>query len=156
MVPIAKKKSCNGISGIEPRYMTKEERQRIETAVTCRDCDYLPKHKDAGKVFENAEGDFQLMHNGIRTYTDTHYGSFNIEIIRRLKGHHEPQEEVVFYHVLKHIQNNGIIMELGSFWAYYSLWFLNENSKRKAILVEPLEDALEAGQRNFWLNKKNR
>jgi FkbM family methyltransferase len=94
------------------------------------------------------------MHNGIRTYTNTHYGSYNLEVIRRLRGHHEPQEELVFSEVLKRIPSNGSMIELGSFWAYYSLWFLKEIENGKTILVEPVPSALRAGQLNFELNDR--
>jgi len=94
------------------------------------------------------------MHNGLRIFVDSHYGSYNTEIIRRLHGHHEPQEERAFFEVLRTIRHGGTIMELGSFWAYYSLWFLTVVPESKAILVEPLESSLHAGQKNFELNQR--
>ena len=50
------------------------------------------------------------------------------------------------------MKKKRVILELGSFWSYYSLWFLSVVEQAKAILVEPLEGALEAGRRNFDLN----
>ena len=44
------------------------------------------------------------------------------------------------------------MLELGSFWAYYSMWFLQKVSGGRAVLVEPVPSALEAGKRNFALN----
>jgi hypothetical protein len=45
------------------------------------------------------------------------------EIVKRLWGHHEPQEEKVFHEVLKQIRPGGVMIELGAYWGYYSLWF---------------------------------
>ncbi len=44
------------------------------------------------------------------------------------------------------------MLELGSFWAYYSKWFLQQVSNGTAVLVEPVPSALAAGKRNFTLN----
>jgi hypothetical protein len=78
------------------------------------------------------------MHNGIKVYTDSHYGDFNVKIIEKLKGVHEPQEEKVFYEVLKSINEGGKMLELGAFWAYYSLLFNKEVKNAQIFLVEPV------------------
>jgi FkbM family methyltransferase len=80
------------------------------------------------------------------------------EIITNLRGHHEPQEEYVFYKILEKLnleQNSkqSIILELGSFWAYYSMWFLKEVKGSRAILLEPDKRRLEIGKKNFKLNQ---
>lgn len=125
---------------------------RVRLAVACRDCDGIPKVEDAGCVRSSPDGDYQVMHNGIRVFCDTHYGPYNVEVIRRLRGHHEPQEEAVFHRVLTQLPADAVMLELGSFWAYYSLWFLKRIPDGRAILVEPVPAALRAGQRNFALN----
>ncbi len=129
-----------------------ESQQRVTLAIKCRDCNDLPRVADAGKVFEAGGNSVQMMHNGIQTYCSSHYGPYNVEVIRQLKGVHEPQEERVFHEVLKQIAGGATIMELGSFWAYYSLWFLQTIRGSRAILIEPVPAALEAGKRNFALN----
>jgi FkbM family methyltransferase len=128
--------------------------ERIEAAVACRDCESIPKVSNAGMVLSSAGGAYQVMHNGLRVYVDSHYGHYNTEVIRRLKGHHEPQEESVFNEVLKTIPSNGVMLELGSSWAYYSLWFISSVEGGRGIMVEPLASSLEAGERNFALNAK--
>lgn len=45
-------------------------------------------------------------------------------------------------------------MELGSFWAYYSLWFLEAVPEARAFLIEPDEFRMTAGRRNFELNQR--
>lgn len=128
------------------------EQERIDLALLCNDCDGIPKVSDAGLVTSGEHGEVQVMHNGIHLYCDSHYGAYNVEVIRGLCGHHEPQEEAVFHEVLKHIETGSVMLELGSFWAYYSLWFLNQIPQGRTILVEPVPSALEAGERNFSLN----
>lgn len=128
------------------------DQERIQLAVSCRDCESVPKVADAGEVINSPGGAYQLMHNGVKAFVDSHYGDYNTEVIRRLRGHHEPQEEKVFHEVLQQLGSGSRILEVGSFWAYYSLWFLNTIEQSRAYLVEPLESALEAGRRNFALN----
>ncbi len=132
--------------------LSETDQQRVALAVSCRDCNILPRVDHAGETQGEGSDAVQLMHNGIRTYCGTHYGDYNVEVIRQLRGIHEPQEERVFHEVLKQIPAGGTILELGSFWAYYSMWFLKEVAQGRAVLIEPVPSALEAGERNFALN----
>ena len=125
---------------------------RISTAISCHDSAAVPKVADAGCVFGKGDSAYQVMHNGLKVYCDGHYGEWNVEIIQKLKGHHEPQEEAVFHEVLKRIKPGSLIVELGAFWAYYSMWFLKAVKDSRAILVEPVLSQMEQGKRNFKLN----
>lgn len=86
--------------------MKSKERKRIIATVSCNDCKSIPKVKNAGKVFSGKKK-YQLMHNGIKIVYGRYHGLWMAEIIRILKGHHEPQEEKVFYEVLKRVPNGG-------------------------------------------------
>ena len=130
------------------------ERERSDLAASCRDCDIIPKVNNAGEIVTVDGVELQIMHNGVRTRVDSHYGNYNVDVIRRLRGHHEPQEERVFHEILKTLPAGGTILELGSFWAYYSLWFLHEVQGGRAIMTEPVPEALEAGKRNFEINMR--
>jgi FkbM family methyltransferase len=44
------------------------------------------------------------------------------------------------------------MLELGAFWAYYSLWFKHRIPSGRAFMVEPDPAYLEVGRRNFDLN----
>src|SRR5687768_1816503 len=79
------------------------ERERIEMTVRCRDCDGIPKVERAGEILDEGGGLVQIMHNGIRVVAGGYYGSFMTEVIQRLQGHHEPQEELVFHEILKRV-----------------------------------------------------
>ena len=130
-----------------------EAERRIANAVACRDADYIPKVPDAGRVrLDEAGNRVQVMHNGLLVVEDGYYGSFITSIIERLRGHHEPQEEKVFYEVLKAVPPGSAMIELGCYWAYYSLWFQKAVPSARTFMVEPSGNALECGKRNFQLN----
>jgi FkbM family methyltransferase len=94
----------------------------------------------------------QIMHEGSRVVADGYCGNWMTRIIKSLRGHHEPQEELVFHHILKLARPGSLIMECGSFWAYYTNWFLGFVPDSCAVCVEPDENHLECGRRNLELN----
>jgi FkbM family methyltransferase len=132
--------------------LSPEEKQPITAAVSCTDCDGIPKVPQAGETFTGPAGPYQLMHNGVKIIGDCYYGRWMTEIIRILKGHHEPQEEKVFHEVLRYVSSPATMLELGSFWAYYSLWFHRHIEGARCYLIEPDPNNLEMGKRNFALN----
>jgi len=100
--------------------------------VSCRDCDAIPKVDRAGEVFEYRGETVQLMHNGVKVVAGGYHGDWMSQIINRLRGHHEPQEELIFHEIMKYIPASATMIELGGFWSYYSLWFLANNAKRRS------------------------
>jgi FkbM family methyltransferase len=128
------------------------ELARIALTVSCRDTDAIPKVPGAGSVADGV----QLMHNGVKVVEGGYYGEWMTEVIRILRGHHEPQEEVAFHAVLERLAATAgpapVMLELGSFWAYYSLWFKHRLPHGRAFMVEPDPAYLEVGRRNFELN----
>lgn len=125
---------------------------RVAMTVRCRDCDSIPKVKNAGGVFTEGSHTVQFMHNGVRVVAGGYHGDWMKQIIHDLKGHHEPQEERVFYEILKHISSDATMIELGGFWSYYSLWFLKDQPQRRSIVVEPDPNNLKIGKKNAELN----
>ena len=73
---------------------------RINMTVSCKDCDSIPKVKDAGKILTKSGNQIQLMHNGLKMSAGGYYGDWMSNIIEQLSGHHEPQEELVFHHLI--------------------------------------------------------
>ena len=133
--------------------MKDPETNRVELAALCRDADDIPKVPLAGSVQKGADGaTLQIMHNGIKVLADAYYDRFNTEIVKRLRGHHEPQEEKVFHEVLKQIRPGGVMIELGAYWGYYSLWFHKDIAGSTNYLIEADAENLTVGQRNFQLN----
>jgi FkbM family methyltransferase len=130
-----------------------ELRQRVLTTICCDDCEDLPKVEDAGKIFEtNDKNPYQLTHNGLKILKDCYYGSWMTTLIRLLHGHHEPQEEKIFHMVLKHMPSNAVMIELGSYWGYYSMWFQKEIEGARNFLIEPDPKNIIIGKNNFELN----
>jgi hypothetical protein len=64
------------------------------------------------------------------------------------------REELVVHHILKRLRGepDPVIVELGGFWAYYSIWALRTVGGR-ALLVEPDPSNLRVGRANLRLNR---
>ena len=73
-------------------------------------------------------------------------------MLRRTRGIHEPQEEIAFAAVLPLMPPGATILELGSYWAFYSAWFGRDVPGARCHLVESDPANLEVGPRNFRLN----
>jgi FkbM family methyltransferase len=130
---------------------------RTIMTIGCRDCDELPKCEGAGQIVEGPLFPIQIMHNGIKVKAGGYHGDWMAHVIRALRGHHEPQEEFVFNHLLRFCRHNTLIVELGCFWAWYSLWYLKEIPGSRAICIEPDPANLNVGIINSELNSmKNR
>lgn len=130
----------------------KDPAGRAAMTLACRDADGIPRVKDAGKSKTVKGVRVQVMHNGLYVKQDGYQGEWQAKIIEGLKGVHEPQEEKVFYEVLQRIKPGGIIMELGAWWSYYSMWFLKAVKNSKAICCEPDPENLALGIFNMNLN----
>lgn len=139
------------LSSSKPMIMTIGE--RAEMTISCKDSDYIPKVPKAGRVVRQGTKKVQIMHNGIKVLAGGYYGDLIETIISRLRGHHEPQEEKVFYEILKRItRKNPTMIEMGSFWAYYSLWFKAYTKEGVAICCEPDPKNILVGKENMRLN----
>ena len=125
---------------------------RVKRTIACRDTDYIPKVSRAGEVDLNHNPPYQIMHNGVKVELGGYHGDWMQEIITELQGHHEPQEEKVFYEVLKHLKREPVMLELGAYWAYYSLWFRKSFPDGTSYLIEPIRSNFELAKRNFELN----
>ena len=127
---------------------------RVLRTISADDTDDIPKVARAGEVFRENATTYQLMHNGVKIVKDCYYAPWISDIIYGLRGHHEPQEERVFYEVLKYIPGNATMIELGAYWGYYSLWFSQAIPGARNYLIEPDKELLAIGKENFLLNNK--
>ncbi|OGN61907.1 MAG: hypothetical protein A3F09_05760 [Chlamydiae bacterium RIFCSPHIGHO2_12_FULL_49_11] len=125
---------------------------RVAQTISIRDVDYIPKVAQAGQCFEEDGLCYQLMHNGLKVLQDSYYGKWGTDIIEGLQGHHEPQQEKVFYEVLKYIAPGAVMIELGCYWAYYSMWFAKEVVNARNCLIEPDPIRMKMGKAHFALN----
>ncbi len=126
--------------------------ERAQMTIACHDADELPRVKNAGSTTTIKGVKVQIMHNGLVVKKNGYQGEWQAETIKTLKGVHEPQEEKVFSEVIKRLKGPATMMELGSWWSYYSMWFVKEVPNAKAICCEPDPTNLELGRANIALN----
>lgn len=120
-------------------------RERIADVIKCPDNAAIPRVPEAGQV----RGGWVVMHNGIEVGGLTYYGGGVLQMLNRNRGVHEPQEERVFMEVLPFIESGSAMLELGAFWAFYSLWFATKVPGGRCFIVEPLPLCLLAAKTNF-------
>jgi hypothetical protein len=121
---------------------------RIADVLACPDNAVLPRVPGAGQV----NGRVQVMHNGLKVAKDCYYRWRGTAMFAATGGVHEPQEERVFAEVLKWVPPDGVMIELGAYWGFYSLWFAHTVARARCVLVEPVLSNLDLGRRNFRLN----
>jgi hypothetical protein len=122
--------------------------RRIDDVLQCEDRKFIRPHPNAGKIVDG----FLVMHNGIRIKPLSYYGFPMLRMFKLSKGVHEPQEERVFQEVLKVMPPGATMLELGSYWAFYSMWFQQTVPDARCCMVEPEEAGLKSGKENFEIN----
>src|SRR6185295_4394265 len=60
--------------------------------------------------------------------------------------------EYAFDIILKSIPEKGTMMELGSYWAFYSMWFAREVRQAQCFMIEPDPHKMNFGKLNFRRN----
>jgi hypothetical protein len=123
-------------------------KKRIDHVLSSSDNDFIPRVKDAGKIISGR----QILHNGIKVNLGSYYGPEYSRMLMMSKGVHEPQEERVFMEVLKTLPAQAVMIEMGAFWSFYSMWFNKEIEGAVNFMIEPDEFNMGQGQRNFRLN----
>jgi FkbM family methyltransferase len=127
------------------------EKKMVEI-MACEDNARIPRHADAGKIV----GGTQVMHNGLRVLLDCYSAATSkglmADLLTKNKGVHEPAEEFAFQVLLNTMPESATIVELGSFWAFYSMWFCSKVKKPKAYLIEPDPSHLDVGKKHFEMN----
>ena len=131
-----------------PTKLRGEWIRRISDVLQCEDRKFIVSLPMAGKI----EGGHLIMHNGIRIKPLSYYGFPMLRMFKLSKGVHEPQEERVFQEVLKVMPPGATMLELGSYWAFYSMWFQKTVSDARSFMVEPEEAGLKSGKENFEIN----
>jgi methyltransferase FkbM-like protein len=100
------------------------------------------------------EGNEVYLHNGNRVPVagqEAYYGQFSTLLVLN-RGVHEPLEEYVFQELLKHLPPSPRMIELGAYWAHYSMWLKRVRPQAIVTMVEPDLGNLEAGRANFARN----
>ncbi|MBS1596784.1 MAG: FkbM family methyltransferase [Bacteroidetes bacterium] len=123
-------------------------KKRINDVLSSPDNKFIPRADEAGKIKRGK----QIMHNGLKIHLGSYYGPEYSQMLLLNKGVHEPQEERVFFEVLKTIPPNAVMIEMGAFWSFYSMWFNSEVKNARNFMIEPDKFNLGHGKRNFKLN----
>lgn len=122
---------------------------RIDIVLSCPDNDKIKSVPNAGNIQHGK----QLMHNGLLVNLGSYYGPEVSVMLKKNRGIHEPQEELAFDIVLPFLPKGATMIEMGSFWAFYSMCFNKKIENAQNYLIEPDAFNLESGKRNFRLNK---
>jgi hypothetical protein len=122
--------------------------KRMRDILSCPDFNLIPKVKNAGAITSGK----QIMHNGVRIHLGSYYGPDCSKMMQVCKGVHEPQEERVFMEALKTLPSGALMIEMGSFWSFYSMWFNRQINGAVNYMIEPDKFNLGHGERNFRLN----
>lgn len=110
----------------------------------------IRRHPAAGLV----DSGCVTLHNGNRVpYSGegAYYGEFS-EILILNRGVHEPLEEFAFQSLIPHLPEEPVMLELGAYWAHYSMWMAQARPRAQLYLVEPDSNYLEAGRTNLLRN----
>lgn len=126
----------------------KSWQDRVALAVSSTDNQYIPRVPEAGKTIKG----IIYMHNGIRVFRNSYAGEGMRMLMETNKGVHEPQEERYYAEVLKTLPTNPVMLELGAWWGFYSMWLKKERPAARCVLVEPNASNLIYGKKNFRLN----
>ena len=96
-----------------------------------------------------------FLHNGISVDVNgefSYYDNFS-EILILNRGVHEPLEEYCFQQMLEEISSEKnkapTMLELGSYWAHYSMWLKLKIPKANCFMVEPDPIRIKSGEKNF-------
>jgi len=124
---------------------------RVEVAQQCPDNSRINRVKNAGSDVDG----WISMHNGVLVETGGYYGENGNPLLTKNAGVHEPQEEYLFDEVVKQIQKReekASMLELGSYWGFYSMSFAKQVINASCYLVEADACNIEVGKRNFEKN----
>jgi len=126
----------------------KEWRNRIDLVKECPDNKHIERVSNAGEI----NGYLVTMHNGVKVTANGYYGAGILNMLIENAGVHEPQEERVFDEILAYLPAETTMLELGSYWGFYSLSLLQKHPKSQCYLVEPDSQNFESGKINFKEN----
>lgn len=108
----------------------------------------IPRVENAGQIIDGN----LIMHNGIKVVPKGYCGDFS-DILEINKGVHEPSEEFVFQEMFSCLESKKPIMyELGSYWCFYTMWFLQKFPLGVANCIEQGGHELAVGVENMAKN----
>jgi len=141
--------------GLMEHFPTEQKKyweERINDVLQGPDNANIPRVANAGQL----TGDSLVMHNGIQIDPLSYYSFPLLKMLIDNKGVHEPQEEKIFQEVLKSMQakEKMTMLELGSYWSFYSMWFMKTFPSADCYMVEPDRKNLFYGKENLKRNQQ--
>jgi hypothetical protein len=124
--------------------------ERIRKVKLSSDNQKIHSVSDAGTLKDGK----LTMHNGLVIDPLSYYGAPVMRMLMENRAIHEPQEEFVFQEVLKHIPEKAIMLELGCYWGFYSMWFGSKIKNGQNFLIDN-QDGISRAKANFAMNKLN-
>jgi hypothetical protein len=122
--------------------------ERIRLVIQDNHNQLIPRCRDAGQFRKNN----LVMHNGLVVSPLSYYNKPMLQMLVANRGVHEPEEEFLFSVVVRMLSPTATMLELGAYWSFYSMCFLNGFPQRTAFMVEPEVENLKSGMQNFALN----
>jgi hypothetical protein len=108
----------------------------------------ITREENSGKIVDGC----LIMYNGLKVLPNSYYDNFS-DILLLNGGVHEPQEEYVFNEIINNLNTeNPLMIELGAYWGFYSMSFLQKNPNGISFLVEPDADFINIGKKHFEIN----
>lgn len=110
----------------------------------------IERHPKAGTV----EDGYVTLHNGNKvpfSGDGAYYDGFS-DILIYNRGVHEPLEEFAFQEMLRALPDEPVMLELGAYWAHYSMWLKRVRPAGQIHMIEPDPVNAAAGQANMALN----
>jgi len=111
----------------------------------------IARVSNAGQIVKHRGYDCIVSHTGLLLDKESCYYDLH-RVMLENRGVHEPQEEYVFGRVLDVLDTPVTMIELGSYWAYYSLMCQQRFPDATTYMIEPDPDRLQRGVLNFELN----
>jgi FkbM family methyltransferase len=112
----------------------------------------IERHPNSGLCDKDG---YVCLHNGNKVSLvgeNSYYEDFSKVLVLN-RGVHEPLEEFCFQEMLKKVTaQNPVMIELGSYWAHYSMWFKKKFPDAQCFMVEESSKGLNAGRHNFSVN----
>lgn len=100
----------------------------------------------------SVDDDVITMANGVKVYANSYYGQFS-EVLISNQGVHEPSEEYVFGKIIDQFRGKSPVMvELGSYWAFYSMSLKKIAPEAKTICIDVVQQCLDTGKAHYELN----
>ena len=110
--------------------------------------DNIEKAEDAGRMRDG----LLVLHTGLKVLPTAYHGFQFLVRMQNTCGVDDLEEEFVFQRVLSQIGKGGLMIELGSFWAHYSLWFKSRVGGARNFCIEPELRNLLYGITNAEIN----